>query len=110
MRPQTDIDAAAYDDRMLEELAKKSRAARELVESIKAARKTCRDAELDADFDESGKPFFTRFQTAKAVRHTREDVSASLLLQVIVSSKLDRNKNFMWAIIALLLYIASRLN
>jgi hypothetical protein len=87
-------------------LTKKSKSTATLVAAIKEARKACADAGLDATYADDGEPEFTAFQTAKAVRHAREDVAATLMLQVAVLHRLDRNRNYIWVIIALLLYIA----
>ncbi|WP_371763357.1 hypothetical protein [Massilia sp.] len=108
MRPQEDIDAAAADDRMLDQLEKKGKFFSDWVAAVKQARTVCEDAGLNAEFNEEGEAEFTTFQTAKAVRHTREDVSATLMLQVALLRRLDRNRNYMWVIIALLLYIAAQ--
>jgi hypothetical protein len=108
MRPQDDIDAEKNDERMLDQLAKKGRAASDFVAAVRTARTVCAEAGLDATFDDHGRPVFTAEQTAKAIRHAREDVSASLAMQLLIMRRLDRNRNFMWAIIALLLYIAGQ--
>lgn len=109
MRPQEDIEADRFDNYALAELAKKGAPYTEVVAAIQQARKACESSGLNCDFDEEGAPFFTQFQTAKGVRHTREDAAASLLLQASILARLDRNKRYMWVIIALLIYIASQL-
>jgi hypothetical protein len=96
LKPQESIDADRFDDQMLSELA------------IKEARKSCGSAGLNCNYDDEGNPFFTQFQTSKTARHTREDTSATLLLQAVILERLDRNRKYMWIIIALLLYIASQ--
>lgn len=108
MRPQEDIDAAAADDRALDQLEKKGKALSDWAAAVRQARSVCEVAGLNAEFTEQGEAEFTTFQTAKAVRHTREDASATLMLQIAVLRRLDRNRNYMWVIIALLLYIASQ--
>jgi len=108
LRPQEDIDAARYDDEMLAQFEKKGQAFSDFVAAVRTARQTCDDAGLNATFDENGAAVFTPLQTAKAVRHAREDVSATLMLQIQIMRRLDRNRNYMWAIIVLLVYIASQ--
>lgn len=108
MKPQEDTEADRFDDYALEQLAKKGAPYTELVAAINEARNACANAGLNCNYDDEGNPYFTQFQTAKTARHTREDTSATLLLQAIVIARLDRNKKYMWAIIALLLYIASQ--
>lgn len=109
MRPADDIEQAEHDERRLDELAKRGRPFAEMVAAIRAAREGCEEAGLNSTWDSSGNPVFTKFQTSKAVRHTREDVSATLTLQIFLLKRLDRNRNYMWVIIALLLYIAFQL-
>jgi hypothetical protein len=109
MRPQEDIEAGEREDRMLDKLAKKGASGFDFAVAVKTARQACKDAGLDAEFDERGNAEFTAFQTAKTVRYTREDASATLMLQLLLMKRLDRNRNFMWAIIALLLIIVSKL-
>lgn len=108
MRPQDDIDAAEANDRTLDHLEKKGRAGADFVLAIRTARQVTEQAGLNAISDENGRAHFTVEQTAKAVRHTREDAAASLMLQLFVMRRLDRNRNYMWVIITLLLYIASQ--
>jgi len=108
LKPQERIEADRFDDQILGELAKKSGAYADVVAAIKEARKSCGSAGLNCDYDDKGNPFFTQFQTSKTVRHTREDTSATLLLQAVILERLDRNRKYMWVIIALLLYVASQ--
>jgi len=105
MRPQEDIDAENRDIALLADMAKKGRAASDFAFAVTNARQACREAGLDATFDEDG-AHFTPWQTAKAVRHAREDAGATLLMQLFVLKRLDRNHKLLWAIIILLAYIA----
>lgn len=109
MRPQDDIDAAEGNDRILDQMEKKDRAGADFVLAIRTAREVAQQAGLDALLDEGGQAYFTVEQTAKTVRHTREDAAASLMLQLFIMRRLDRNRNYMWVIIALLVYIVSQI-
>jgi hypothetical protein len=108
LKPEQDIEADRFDEYALDQLAKKGAPYNDVVGAIKEARRACESAGLNCHYDEEGAPYFTEFQTAKAVRHTREDVSATLLLQGIILARLNRNRKYNWLIIALLLYIASQ--
>lgn len=108
MKSQDNIEADRFDDHMLNELAKKSGAYADVVAAIREARKSCESAGLNCDYDDRGIAFFTQFQTSKTARHTREDTSATLLLQAVILERLDRNRKYMWAIIILLVYVASQ--
>lgn len=108
MKHEDDIEADRLDEYVLDQLAKKGAPYGDVVAAIKEARRACESAGLNCNYDEEGTPYFTQFQTAKAVRHTREDASATLLLQSIILARLNRNRKYTWAIIVLLLYIASQ--
>lgn len=110
MRPEEDIAAERYEDRRLDEMASKGKAAEHFVEAIRAARRARAQAGLDCHFDGEGNAVFTPEQAYKAACHGREDSAASLLLQFRLMQRLDRNRNFMLAIIALLLYIAVKVH
>lgn len=110
MRPAEDLEQAEHEERHLDELAKKGRSAAEFVAAIRGARQACEEAGLNANWDAAGNANFTPFQTAKTVRHTREDVSATLALQLFILRRLDRNRNYMLVIIIMLIYIALKLN
>lgn len=100
--------AEQHDDAILSAIATKGGAGKDFVSAIEAARKACEEAELDWVPDENGKPKYTLGQAFKATRYTREDTSASLMLQFHILRRLDRNRNYMWTIIVLLIYIASQ--
>lgn len=108
MRPQEDIDAAKIDEHQLNQIAMKGGAALEFAAAIRSARQACAEAGLDLTFDEHGRASLSEFQVHKTLRHTREDVAASLMLQHSIMRRLDRNRNYMFAIILLMLYIATQ--
>lgn len=109
MRPQEDIEAGIADDRELDQLAKKGRAASDFAHAIRTARQARASAGLDMTFDEHGIASLTDFQMHRSITHTREDTAATLMLQMMIMRRLDRNRNFMIAIIALLIYIGANI-
>lgn len=110
MRPQEDIDAEIFDDAQLDLLAKKSMAAADTVAAIRAARRSCAEAGLDLTFDEHGVASLTTFQQHRIARHSKEDVSATLILQTLIMARLDHQRKYLWIIIVLLGYIAVRVS
>lgn len=48
-------------------------------------------------------------QAIKAACVAREDIAHAAIVNRLILKRLDRNRNYMWAIIALLIYIASEL-
>lgn len=106
---QSHVEPDFHDQAVLDSLERQGRAGADFVIAVKAARRACEEAGLNATFDDENIPSFSTEQTARAVRFTREDASAALFLQMHIMRRLDRNKNFMWAIIGLLLYIAWKL-
>jgi hypothetical protein len=106
--------AAAYEEqkknnvRFYEEMAKqmrKSAADRTFFEAARLARTSISVDGLEpawVDYEWVHSPE----QGAKAACLSREDVVAIANVQYAVLKRLDRNRNYMWMIIALLLYIA----
>lgn len=101
-----DVDYVIKTDPTLNEINKKGKAGQHFALAVAVARQACLEAGLDGQVDDSGRPHFTHEQTAIAARHAREDAAAALTLQLAIMARLDRNRNYMWVIIALLLYIA----
>jgi hypothetical protein len=110
MRPQDDIDAAEANDRQLEQLAKRGKAESDFVLAVRTARQTCEEAGLDLTFDDFGHANLSEFQVHKAIRYTKEDASAALILQVVILKRLDRNQKYSLVIIALLVSILFRIS
>lgn len=108
MRPQADIDAGISDDGELDRIAKQGRAASDFAHAIRTARKARAEAGLDMTFDKQGIAGLTDFQMHQSITHTREDTAATLMLQMLILRRLDRNRNLMIGLILLLLYIASQ--
>jgi hypothetical protein len=109
MRPQADIDAGNADDRELDRIAKQGGAAFDFAHAIRTARKARADAGLDMTFDEQGIASFTDLQLHRSITHTREDTAATLMLQMMIMRRLDRNRNFMIGIVVLLLIVLAQI-
>lgn len=91
----------------MDKAAKTSAADRTFFEAAKRAKLSVNDDGLTPSWID-GEWVHTAEQGAKAACLTREDVVAVMNIQYGVLKRLDRNRNYMWAIIALLVYIASQ--
>jgi hypothetical protein len=109
MRPESDIQAEKHGAAMLVRMEKTGKAGADFAFAVRTAQQACSDAGLDASFSTDG-AHFTPWQTAKAVRHAREDVAATLILQLSIMKRLDRIQVYCWVGLAILLYIAIRLS
>lgn len=109
MNPDFDVDRAVKSDPTLSAYSRKGKAGEHFALAIATARQVCEDAGLNGHVDDDGRLHFTPEQMAVAARHTREDVAATLTLQLAVLARLDRNRNYMVVIIAMLIFIASQL-
>lgn len=108
MRPQDDINAEESERRMLDRVAALGRAEADFVAAVRTARAARTEAGLDCYFDDEGNAHFTQEQGLKAACHTREDAAASLMLQMQIMKRLDRNSAYLkWgiALLAALLLI-----
>lgn len=102
MRPQEDIDAEEFDQRNLDQLGKRGAAEADFVTAVRAARQARTEAGLDCYFDSNGLGRFTTEQGLKAACHTREDAAATLMLQVFIMKRLDKNSKYLKVAIILL--------
>ncbi len=99
MRPKEDIDAELAEKRSMDQLAMRGSAEADFVTAVRAARLARTEAGLDCYFDEKGIGRFTTEQGLKAACHAREDAAASLMLQVLIMKRLDRNHLLLkWAL------------
>lgn len=105
-RPQSDIDAEAYEAKQFASMEKKGGAGAELVAAIRLARQARTQAGLNCDYTESGEARFSVQQGLKAAVHGREDVAATLILQVKIIQRLDQLKKIGWGILGVLIVIA----
>lgn len=91
----------------MERAAKGSDADKSFFTAARKARMSVHDDGLLPAIDGDERKY-TIDQAKMAACLTREEVVALTYMQHDVLKRLDRNKNFMWVIIMLLLYIASR--
>lgn len=85
--------------------AKSSAAERDFYQAAKHARMTMQSDGLEPLWIDD-KWVRTDEQTAKAAAYTREGMVAVANLQLTILKRLDRNRGYMWVVIALLGYIA----
>ncbi len=108
-RPQSDIDAEAYEAKQFASMEKKGGAGAELVAAVRLARQARTEAGLNCDYTETGEARFSVQQGLKAAVHGREDVAATLILQVKIIQRLDQLKKLAWWILGVLTVIALKL-
>jgi hypothetical protein len=108
-RLQADIDAEAREERQFVDMAKKGGAAAELVAAVRMARRARTDAGLDCDYTEDGDAKYTIQQGLKAATHGREDIAATLILQVKIIERLDRQRKLSWWTLGILVIVALKL-
>ncbi|MGZ3236714.1 MAG: hypothetical protein ACXU8A_04985 [Burkholderiaceae bacterium] len=104
-RPQDVIEAEKIEEHQFAEIEKKGGALAELVAAIRVARKGRTDAGLDCNYTADGEATFTVQQGLKAAAHAREDVAATLILQVKIIERLDRLQKISWWTIGFLAVI-----
>lgn len=105
IRERDEATSRFYED--MTKNMKRSAADRTFFESARLAKTSVITDGLDPayiDFEWKYSPE----QGAKAACLAREDIAAIVGIQYGVLKRLDRNRNYMWVIIALLLYIASQ--
>jgi len=105
-RPQIDIDAEAFEAKQFAELEKRGGAGAELVAAVRLARQGRTEAGLDCEYTETGEAKFNVQQGLKAAVYAREDVAATLILQVKIIQRLDRLQKMAWWTIGLLIVVA----
>ena len=92
------------------EAMKNSAAHRVFFSATKEARYQARDNGILPGRNEDGDYWYEVQQGLKAACHGREDISATLQIQLAVLQRLDRNRNILWVVIILLAYVAYRLS
>lgn len=105
-RPQTDIDADEWEERQFTEMEKKGGAGAELVAAVRMARRGRTESGLDCDYTEDGDARYTIQQGLKAAAHGREDAAATLILQVKIIERMDRQRKLSWWILGILIVVA----
>ncbi|MFZ6761034.1 hypothetical protein ACO0K9_27855 [Undibacterium sp. Ji50W] len=108
-RPQSDIDAEQFEAQLFAEMERKGGAGAELAAAVRIARMGRTDAGLDCEYTEHGEARFTVQQGLKAATHAREDVAATLILQVKIIERLDRLQKMSWWIMGILVALGLKL-
>lgn len=102
------VGAEDWNKKNMAELKKKSAAWNDFVVAAEQAKSNAADSEILGYFDENSNLVITQEQANKAACHGREDTAAVLMLQLKIMQRLDRNRNYMWGIIVLLLFVAGQ--
>jgi hypothetical protein len=96
-------------EKRLTEAKKNSSAAKVFFNAVELARRQAKDNGILPIHDQHGEFKYNVKQGLKAACHAREDISATLQIQYAVLQRLDRNRNLLWVVIALLAYLAYRI-
>lgn len=87
-----------------------SSAHRDFFEATERARRGARDGGFFPHRDAEGDLVYSETQARAAACQSREDVAASMHIQLHLLQRLDRNRTLMWIAIGLLTYIAFRVS
>jgi hypothetical protein len=107
---QTDEEAGRLFENKMNEAKKGSAAEKDFFSAAQLARRQARDNGILPVRNEHGEFKYTTQQGLKAACHGREDISATLTIQLAVLKRLDRNRNLLWVVIVFLAYLAYRLS
>lgn len=99
-------DAEAFEERQFVDVAKGGGAAAELVAAVQIARRGRTDAGLDCDYTEDVEAKYTVQQGLKAAPHGREDIATTLIPQVKIIERLDRQRELSWSMLGILVILA----
>lgn len=102
-------ESEAYAAKQRKETKKKSAADWSFTEACEFARNTIKSDGLDGEIRPYYEIRYTVAQGLKAAVHGREDGIAALVLQRAILVRLDSIKSMLWAIAALLAFIAYKL-
>ena len=92
----------------MDEAKTTSAAARDFFGAAQGARRQAEDNGILPVRNKDGEFRWTIQQGLKAACHAREDISATLQIQLAILKRLDRNRNLLWVAIAILGYVAYR--
>jgi len=107
---QTDEESDRLFENHMDEARKANAAAKDFFGAAQIARRSAKKNGILPIRNEHGEFQYTIQQGLKAACHTREDVAATLQIQLTLLQRLDRNRNLLWVAIALLGYVAYRLS
>ena len=105
-----DGESARLYEKEMEDAKKSSSADRAFFTAAQSARRSAIQNDILPARTQDGDFEYTLQQGLRAACHAREDVTATLILQRDLLRRLDRNRNLLWAVVALLLYVAYRLS
>ena len=103
---QIDEDNQRAFEKQMQEAQKGSAANKDFFGAALTARRSARENEILPHRDESGEYRYTVQQGLKAACHAREDITATLMIQLVILKRLDYLRSLHWVCIALLAYIA----
>lgn len=107
---QIDEESDRLFESRMNEARRANAAARDFFGAAQVARRSARESGILPVRNEHGEFRYTIRQGLKAACHTREDIAATLQVQLALLQRLDRNRNLLWVAIALLGYVAYRLS
>jgi len=105
---QARAQAEEFNRQNMAKMKKKSAAFFDFVEAVEMAKGNAESDGIVGHFNEYGERLHYPRQAIRAACDGREDTAAVLMIQLKLLQRLDRNRNYMWMIIALLVYIASQ--
>lgn len=108
-RETDDQSDRLFEDHM-EEGKKASAAARDFFGAAQMARRQAKEHGILPVRNKDGEFRWTIQQGLKAACHGREDISATLQIQLALLQRLDRNRNLLWVAIVILGYVAYRVS
>lgn len=109
-REQIDKESERLFENRMDEEKKASAAARDFFSSMQIARRQAKQNGILPVRDEHGEFRYTIQQGLKAACHAREDIAATLGIQLAILKRLDRNRNLLCVAIILLSYVVFRLS
>lgn len=106
---QIDKESDRLFENHMDKEKKASAAARDFFGAIQIARRQAKQNGILPVRDEHGEFRYTIQQGLKAACHAREDIAATVGIQLAILKRLDRNRNLLCVAIILLAYVAYRL-
>lgn len=107
---QIDEESERLFENHMDEAKKASAADRDFFGAAQIARRSAKENGILPVRDEHGEFRYTIQQGLKAACHAREDIAATVGIQLAILKRLDRNRNLLCVAIILLAYVAYRLS
>jgi hypothetical protein len=105
-----DEEAEISSSRQLEQAQKRSSADRDFYGAGLSAKRSAKNDDLHPTRDQDGELKYTIQQGLKAACYAREDVSATLQIQLPILQRLDQIKSLLWVCLGLLAYLAYKVS